>query len=336
MKPCKYTLFGIMQPMTRQNILKIVIPLTKVGATGLVIWLVTGSINFSSAFIHIAALDTVVMIEAGVIMLTGTAIGGYRLVTLLKLLGRSCSFAKGFEINLIGVFFTQVFVTFIGGDLFRVWELTKLEIEGRTAWAAIFLDRVMGLIGLVALAVLGLIPLLEIIDTPLMAWSSILAVAVGTAAIVTFFILGVLLPDRFRRHRYLGSVIELASAARFVWAAPRKSAPAFVASLATHLLNVLAIYVLAQGFGLDITYFECFLVVPIIMLLSMLPISFSGWGVREGMMIAAFALMGYSGEIALATSITFGLIMIAISLPGGLLWLRTRRVVRPASPTPPK
>ena len=151
----------------------------------------------------------------------------------------------------------------------------------------------MGVTGIIALASLGLIPLVGIIDNSLMAWSSILAIAAGVTATVIFAILGVVMPDGLRQVRYLGAVAELASASRFAWAAPQQSAAAMSAILAIQLLNVLTIYVLAHGVGLDITYVECFLVVPIIMLLSMLPISYSGWGVREGMMIVGFELLGY-------------------------------------------
>jgi len=53
--------------------------------------------------------------------------------------------------------------------------------------------------------------------------------------------------------------------------------------------------------------------------LSLLPISVGGWGVREGSLIAAFALVGVPPEVALAASITFGIILLASSLPGGIV-----------------
>ena len=320
--------------MTRQTLIKIIALLAKAVLTGLLVWLIASRIDFSSAFTHIGALDTVVAVQAVVILVAMFATGGYRLIPILKMFGRGCGFAKGFEISLIGSFFAQVLVTFLSGDAIRVWRLMQLDMKLRTAATAIFLDRAMGSISIITLAGLGLFPLLGIIENPLMAWSAILAVAGAFTAVGIFVVLGVVMPDRLRQMRYLGAVAELASASRFAWAAPRQSAAAMLASIVIHLLNVLTIYVLARGFGLDITFFQCFVVVPIIMLLSMLPISFSGWGVREGMMIVAFGFMGFPADKALAVSITFGLAMIAASLPGGLLWLRTRRGAKDASVTP--
>lgn len=320
--------------MTRQTLIKIIALMAKAVLTGLLVWLIASRIDFSSAFTHIAALDTVVAVQAVAILVVIFAVGGYRLIPILKMFGRPCGFAKGYELSLIGAFFSQVLVTFLSGDAIRVWRLMQMDMELRTAATAIFLDRAMGSISIIALAGLGLFPFLGIIDNPLMAWSAILAVSGAFTAVAIFALLGVVMPDRLRQMRYIGAVAELASASRFAWAAPRQSAAALLASIVIHLLIVLTIYVLSRGFGLDITYFQCFMVVPIIMLLSMLPISFSGWGVREGMMIVAFGLMGFPADKALAVSITFGLAMIAASLPGGLLWLWTRRDAKDASATP--
>ncbi len=320
--------------MTGKTLIKIIALLAKAVLTGLLVWLIASRIDFSSAFTHIGALDTVVAVQAVAILVATFAMGGYRLIPILKMFGRPCGFAKGFEISLIGAFFAQVLVTFLSGDALRVWRLMQLDIELRTAATAIFLDRALGLISIIFLAGLGLFPLLAIIDNPIMAWSAMLAVAAGVTVVGIFALLGVVMPDRLRQVRYIGAVAELASASRFAWAAPRQSAAAMLASIVIHLLIMLTIYVLAHGFGLDITFLQCFMVMPIIMLLSMLPISFSGWGVREGMMIVAFELMGFPADKALAVSITFGLAMIAASLPGGLLWLRTRRGAKDASVNP--
>jgi hypothetical protein len=57
----------------------------------------------------------------------------------------------------------------------------------------------------------------------------------------------------------------------------------------------------------------------------MLPISFAGWGLREGAMVVAFRLAGVPAEAALGASILFGLCLLASSLPGAVIWLGQRR-----------
>ena len=52
----------------------------------------------------------------------------------------------------------------------------------------------------------------------------------------------------------------------------------------------------------------------------MLPISFAGWGVREGAMVTALGLVNIPINVSLASSILFGLFLLLISLPGSMLW----------------
>ena len=68
---------------------------------------------------------------------------------------------------------------------------------------------------------------------------------------------------------------------------------------------------------------------PPITLIQLLPISFAGWGVREVVLVVALAPFGVPLEAALATSVLLGLCLIAIGLPGGLIWLTDWDIARP-------
>jgi hypothetical protein len=57
------------------------------------------------------------------------------------------------------------------------------------------------------------------------------------------------------------------------------------------------------------------------MLLVALPISAGGWGVREGALVAALALVGVERASALLLSVELGLIGTLVALPGGAIWL---------------
>ena len=113
--------------------------------------------------------------------------------------------------------------------------------------------------------------------------------------------------------------------ARVTFAHLRLAALALLTSLAIGAINVVIVYVFLAGLGAPMTLFGCFLVVPAVMELAMLPVSIAGWGVREGLMVAAFATLGVTGEDALGASILFGLAGLVFSLTGGALWLAARR-----------
>ena len=86
---------------------------------------------------------------------------------------------------------------------------------------------------------------------------------------------------------------------------------------------------LGVSIELEITWVDCMVLMPPVLLLMTIPISIAGWGVREQAMVSAFALIGISGEGALALSIMFGLVSLFMGLPGGIVWLlRTDKKVK--------
>ena len=56
-------------------------------------------------------------------------------------------------------------------------------------------------------------------------------------------------------------------------------------------------------------------------LFSVVPISFGGWGVREGIAFVLYPAWGIEIETALAVSILFGVVMMIVGLIGGIFWL---------------
>jgi hypothetical protein len=84
---------------------------------------------------------------------------------------------------------------------------------------------------------------------------------------------------------------------------------------------------LGQSLGLPITLQQWFIVAPTVLLVSMLPISIGGWGVREGAMVVALHGFGISAEDALLPSVLFGLCAVAATLPGGILWIINKDAV---------
>jgi len=63
----------------------------------------------------------------------------------------------------------------------------------------------------------------------------------------------------------------------------------------------------------------------LVILVTTLPISIAGWGVREGAMVTAFALVGVPREGALVLSLMLGILGIVMMIPGGVLWLLRRK-----------
>jgi len=60
---------------------------------------------------------------------------------------------------------------------------------------------------------------------------------------------------------------------------------------------------------------------PPIMLITMMPISIAGWGVREATMMVAFGYAGLAQTDGTVVSILFGAVYFIVGAIGGLVWI---------------
>ena len=104
-------------------------------------------------------------------------------------------------------------------------------------------------------------------------------------------------------------------------AAPRQTPPIAGYSVVIHFMTCIMIYLLARGMEIELSFLQSLFLVPTIILISALPLSFAGWGIREGVMVYLLDHIGIAGSDALAISIAFGLVMLVLGIPGGLMWL---------------
>ena len=93
------------------------------------------------------------------------------------------------------------------------------------------------------------------------------------------------------------------------------------ASLVGQLMLYSAVVLLTIGFDIPVDPIGVLALVPAAMLVSTLPISIAGWGLREVTMVFGFGLLGVDRSDAALVSIAYGLLFLAFGLLGGLIWL---------------
>jgi len=89
-------------------------------------------------------------------------------------------------------------------------------------------------------------------------------------------------------------------------------------TIAAFIIMATVVFALARGLGVDLTYWQCLVLCPPVFLLSALPISIAGWGVREGAMVVVLGYVSVPLDEAFALSVALGLTVLVGSLPGGL------------------
>lgn len=221
-------------------------------------------------------------------------------------------------------FFSHTPISFVGGDAMRVWYLTRSGVPMHDAAKSVIIDRALGFMGMMVLVAATVPAFYFVIKDPAM-WGGLLVLAtIGFGATVTFLALGRL---RFPGHRtgILARVAEYSTVSRQLILHPRESAQAFGLAVLMNLLNPLAIWLMARAYDDSISLYAAAVASPIVFLISMIPISVAGWGVREGAFVVVFGLFGASAATSLTVSISFGVAFLLAYIPGAVLFLLRRR-----------
>lgn len=251
-------------------------------------------------------------------------LAGLRLHRLLRAIQTPVGVVTAVAAVLVGLFFGTAFVSFISGDAMRVWRIARAGVPVASAFQAVLFDRIFGFVALIAIIAMGFPILVRIAADRAMLLSVLAAVLLGTSGTLVFLLMH-RVPRAFLRWRIVSFASTVSSAALSVVTRPAEVLYLVGVSMLLQLLNVIGMFVIGVGLGADIRLIDMMAVVPPVILLTMLPISFAGWGVRESAMVVVLGLLGVGAEQSVAVSIGFGLCMMAVGLPGGVIWFASRR-----------
>lgn len=298
--------------------------LGKVAVSLLLLGLLARSLDLSAVAGTLTRLPPLPLLAACVLLIVQTLVLGFRWWLVMEAVGTRLPLRKILPITFIGVFFNQVLPTSFGGDAVRMYQACRLGITYDRAIIGVLLERAGGVLGLTVIVALGVWATEGLIDD---AWLRYGLIAALPVAFLGAGMVGTLdrLPERWRRWRLLRDLARLATDSRRVFFSPGIAVPLLLLSLLSHALLATAAYVLAEGLGLGIGFWACLALVSTVILITMIPVSFAGWGLREGAMVALLAFAGVGAPDALALSILIGLVMLAASLPGALFWAVQRR-----------
>jgi glycosyltransferase 2 family protein len=87
-------------------------------------------------------------------------------------------------------------------------------------------------------------------------------------------------------------------------------------SIGTASCNLAAFAFCARAVGVSLPLGALLAIVPLVLFTMLIPLSMSGWGLREGAAAALFPIAGATAAQGFATSVAFGLAFILAVLPG--------------------
>ncbi len=298
--------------------------LAKLAVSLALLALVARSIDLEAVGGLIAGLSPVAGAAAVASLAAIAVVSALRWWLVIGAIGPAQPFARILGLMFVGSFFTQMLPTSIGGDAVRIWLLSRHGVPAERAFIGVMLERITGLVALVLMVAGGVVWLADALSPPVLAYVLLACLPILFAGLAVLCLLDRLPPGLWKLPLVapiLRLLAAMAGDARQVLLAPRLSLILLALSAVAQLCSILAFYALAVGLGLTLPLAAASAVVPAIILITFLPVSFAGWGVREGASIAMLAAVGLGADQAVTLSVLFGLGSILAGLPGLAVWL---------------
>ena len=176
------------------------------------------------------------------------------------------------------------------------------------------------------MAVVGLVPAFELIgrwDVIALFFSCVIALVGGTLLIANRALLKLMSP--YLEKLRLANVITRMAKIQCLLHQFARHRQALALSTGLSLLLQFSIvyyhYLVAQQLGISISFLELLVFIPIIVVITMLPISLGGLGLKEGLWVYLFTRVGQSAEEALLLSLIIMALSWLLSVPGVIILL---------------
>ncbi len=294
-------------------------PLLKIAISLALIAIILRAFDVKDVGVHLAKVDALTLFAATALAFVVTFLHTARWMTVLEANGTPLAFKAVLRMVLIGLFFNQALPSSVGGDAVRVWCAYRGGLAFSSAARTVIVDRALTLLALLLLSALGLPWLFRIITEPVAHWALAIVIAAGLTTVGVFLTIK-RLPHFMSHWRAARALLGLAALARTVLSNARYASVTILASVAGFIIFALIVFMIAHAMQLGISFRNCVLLVPPVILVTVVPLSIGGWGVREGAMVVAFGFIGVAPSAAFATSALFALTVAVASLPGAIVW----------------
>jgi uncharacterized protein (TIRG00374 family) len=303
-----------------------------------VLTLLYRQVDMPSLASQLAAIQFLPLAIFFVLLALNTLLSAAKWRIFLKADGIEHPLGRLFISYYVASFFTVLLPSTIGGDSYRIYDMTRRGSGAGHVAASVLADR---LTGFLALSVLGLIfPFLgwhlipdhRLLLIPLVVFGGLLVMVwlliqrTLLLRLMTFFRL-----DRIGTlHRFTDRFFRSIQVYR---SRPGVLAQAMAISFLFQCNVILAIYCLSEALGLGIPPLFYGVAVPVVSLIEAIPISIFGIGLRDTGYMLLFAQIGRGQTEAGALSILYVAATLVYVAVGGLVFLLDRQPVTSSPPT---
>jgi uncharacterized membrane protein YbhN (UPF0104 family) len=213
----------------------------------------------------------------------------------------------------IGMYFNLILPTSVGGDVVRAWYLDGYSGKRLAAFASVFLDRLSGLMVLLLMACVA------VFFSPIQLEPWVMWFTYGAAGCT---VLGLTTLPLLAQHSERVSVrLRRLHGALAALRSPRVLALSTLSSLFVQAANVIVVMLVGIAIGAEIPWTYYWILVPMVSLLTLVPISVGGAGVRENAIPFFLAPLGIGDAVAVPLALLWFAVCAVTSLAGGVVYL---------------
>lgn len=249
---------------------------------------------------------------------------------LAKPLGIKSDLFELLKLNYISIFYSMFIPGQASGEIIKGIKLAKEESSQEKVWVPIFIDKITNLLIVLIIGSLAVIND-DILNKNhnLIIFISLFTFALFTFSIFLFTEKTKLLFDFIKNYLVIilnAFKIKSDDIANFTLSYFKEyknknliMAETFMWSILTKLPHIFALYFLAISLNFKLTLIESTWLFAVVSIVSLLPISFSGLGLREGTLVVLMAKIGIENSNALSFSILIFAMGILTGLIGGVI-----------------
>jgi len=227
-----------------------------------------------------------------------------------------------------GLFFNLFFPSYVAGDVFRGVSIAQRYGDRKKVASSVLMDRYSGASALVLMVVIsvyvaGLLGRNLLQDGSVYIAVSILASLMAFSSLIIFskpffsLFTTLLKPEsklRIKVESFHDQLLIFKNK-------PSILLKSLFFSFPTQLLTAIGFFLASRAFSLDLSVLYFLILVPIVMGISLVPITIAGAGTREAAAVYFFSLIGIDKSIGLGMSLLNFLFMVSTGILGGIIYV---------------
>jgi len=302
----------------------------KIIITFLVLYFIFLKVDFKGFLSVFSRINYRYVILAFLIYLLQFLISTLKWQKLVNFFGTKINFKFFLKFNFIGLFYATIMPGgLVTGDLIKGYRVFKSSEDRKMILNSILMDRITGLIGLLVLTILIVIFIFQLNKFPYRLTIILFSVVLLFFIVVFLFFSKKILSylSKFIK-RFFPKIENFSEKIFGTINTYSKNLGLLIFAVLTGILiyfvNTFCVYLATLALGINISFVNilavnCLATFAVIVA----PITFAGFGIREGFFVYFLGLIGTGKESAMALSLLVGLICLLLSLAGGLLELRS-------------